>query len=86
MSEHFVGKVTHYFSKAHVAAIEIKEGALRVGDTIHVVGHTSNFTQKVDSMQKEHARVETAMPGDNVGIQVTEHAREHDDVYVVTAD
>jgi translation elongation factor EF-1alpha len=86
MPEQLIGRVTHFFGKAHVAAIEITEGQLTVGDTIHVVGHTSNFTQKVDSMQLEHAPVQAAKPGENIGIQVVEHAHEHDKVYRVLPD
>ena len=86
MAEQLIGKVTHYFSKPKVAAIEITEGQLNVGDTIHIVGHTSDFTQKIDSMQIEHESVQSAKVGDNVGVQVIEHAREHDEVYRVVAD
>ena len=85
MPEQLIGTVTHFFSKANVAAITITAGELAVGDTIHVVGHTSNFTQKVDSMQLEHAAVPVAHPGDAIGIKVVEHAREHDQVYRVVA-
>ncbi|WP_287155471.1 hypothetical protein [Candidatus Solincola tengchongensis] len=77
-----VGRVTHYFGKVGVAAIEL-EDELKVGDTIHVKGHTSDWTQKVESMQIEHRPVERAGPGDVVGIKVLEHAREHDVVYKV---
>jgi len=86
MAEELVGKVTHYFGKAQVAGIEITDGALRVGDTIHVVGHTSDFTQTVDSMQIDRAPVETAKVGDSIGIRVAEHAREHDQVFRVVPD
>jgi len=86
MAEQLIGKVTHYFGKAHVAAIQITDGELHVGDTIHVLGHSSDFTQKVDSMQMEHAAVEVARPGDAIGIQVADHAREHDSVFRVLAD
>jgi translation initiation factor IF-2 len=84
MAEEEIGKVTHYFGKAQVAAIEITVGSLRVGDTIHVKGHTSDFTQTVDSMQIEHESVEEATPGQAVGIKVVEHARVHDAVFKVT--
>ena len=84
MAEEEIGKVTHYFSKVQVAAIEITAGSLRVGDTIHVKGHTSDFTQPIDSMQIEHDSVEEATPGQSVGIRVVDHARVHDAVYKVT--
>ncbi len=86
MAEQLIGKVTHYFGKAQVAAIKISDGQLRVGDTIHIVGHTSDFTQKVESMQIEHASVESAKVGDEIGTRVVEHAREHDEVYLVQSE
>ena len=86
MAEQLVGMVTHYFGKAHVAAVKITEGELHVGDTIHIVGHTSDFTQPIDSMQIDRAAVETAKVGDEIGIQVAEHAREHDQVFRVAPD
>ena len=86
MAEQLIGKVTHYFGKAQVAAIKISDGQLRVGDTIHIVGHTSDFTQKVESMQIEHASVESAKVGDEIGMRVVEHAREHDEVYLVQSE
>ncbi|NPV60318.1 MAG: hypothetical protein HPY75_11765 [Actinobacteria bacterium] len=80
-----VGRVTHYFGKIGVAAIEL-EDELKVGDIIHVRGHTSDWKQRVDSMQVEHDTVEKAGPGAVVGIKVEEHAREHDVVYKVIED
>ena len=86
MSEQLIGTVTHYFGKAQVAGIEITEGELHVGDTIHIIGHTSDFTQQIESLQIDRAPVESAGVGDQIGIKVTEHAREHDKVYRVLPD
>ncbi len=83
MSETKIGTVTHYFTDLHVAAVKIAEGELRIGDTIHIKGHTSDFTQKVGSMEFEHESADVAKPGDSVGIVVDEYTREHDSVYVV---
>jgi len=80
-----VGRITHYFAKISVAAVEL-EDELYVGDTIHIKGHTSDWTQNVDSIQIEHEQVEKAGPGDVIGIKVDEHAREHDIVYKVLED
>ena len=80
-----VGRITHFFSKIGAAAIEL-EDELKVGDTIHVKGHTSDWTQNVSSMQIEHDQVEKAGPGDEIGIKVEGHAREHDVVYKVVED
>jgi putative protease len=77
-----VGVVTHYYSHLSVAAVRL-EVALAVGQTIRVLGHTSDFRQRVDSIQIEHEQVLEAIGGDEVGLRVTQHAREHDVVYRV---
>jgi hypothetical protein len=81
MTEVEIGTVTHYFSKIGVAAIQITHDALRVGDTIHIKGHTSDFTQKIDSMQLDNKPVLEAAAGQAVGFKIAEHARQHDKVY-----
>jgi len=86
MAEQLVGAVTHYFGHANVAAVRITEGELHVGDTVHIAGHTSDFTQTVDSMQLDGTAVETAKVGDHVGMKVTDQAREHDQVFRITVD
>ena len=78
-----IGQVTHYFGKIQVAAIELSEGALEVGDTIHIKGHTSDFTHQVDSMQIDRAEIPRAEQGQSVGIRVTDHARVGDEVFKV---
>lgn len=82
MAERLVGTVTHYWGDLGVAGLDLT-GDLAVGDTIHVVGHTTDFTQPVDSIQIDHRNVESAAAGDPVGIKVAERARVHDEVYVV---
>jgi putative protease len=66
-----------------VAAIEIEAGDLHIGDTIRVRGKTTDFSQVVESMQLEHQVVQTAVPGQLVGIKVQERVREYDLVYKV---
>ncbi len=75
-----VGRVTHYFGRIGVAAVEL-EDTLRVGDSIRVKGHTSDWVQTVESMQVDGADVQQAERGQVVGIKVKEHAREHDTVF-----
>jgi putative protease len=77
-----VGVVTHYYGHLMVAAIKL-EVALSVGQTIRIFGHTSDFKQRVDSMQIEHETVQEAIGGDEIGLKVAQHAREHDVVYRV---
>ncbi len=77
-----IGKVTHYFTNIGVAVIEL-EDTLKVGDEISVEGATTNFTQKIDSMQIEHKNVDEAKKGDSIGLKVTDRVREGDQVFKV---
>lgn len=77
-----VGTVSHFFPHPLVAAIELTD-TLKVGDTIHIKGATSDFTQVVESMEIEHEQVQEAGPGTSIGIKVVERARQGDKVYVV---
>lgn len=84
MEEKAVGKISNFFSKISVAAVDITEGELKVGDTVHIKGATTDFQQTVDSMQMDNAPIEKAVPGNSVGIKVTDATRRGDVVYVVT--
>ncbi len=85
MAERLVGTVSHYWGVLEVAGIELS-AALEVGDTIHVLGHTSDFTQTVDSIQIEQETVESAKAGDSIGVKMKERARVNDRVLTVTPD
>ena len=79
--EERVGTVTHYFGHLSVAAVRMESGSLRVSDMIHVVGRTSDFRQRIESMQVEHEPVSEVRAGQEFGLKVTDHARENDIVY-----
>jgi len=83
MPEQQIGRVTHYFGHIQVAAIEITEGILRVGDTIHIKGHTTDFTQTIDSMQIDKKPVQEAAAGQTIGLKVQDHVRPHDLVFKI---
>jgi hypothetical protein len=76
-----IGSVGNYFSKISVAVIDLT-GKLSVGDTIRVKGATTDFRQKVDSMQIDHANVQTADAG-SVGMKVADKVRKGDLVYKI---
>ena len=84
--EEEIGKITHYFSKINVGILELSKGTLQVGDTIHVKGHTSDFYQKIESMQMEHDPVDKVKQGEPVGIKVENSVRENDAVFKVTEE
>src|SRR5262249_57286207 len=83
-SEQRIGVVTHYYSHLLVATVKLEPGmTLRVGDVIHIHGHTTDFSQRVESMEVNHAPVLEVKPADDFGLKVIEHAREHDVVFRV---
>lgn len=86
MVEEKIGIVEHFFTNVSVAAIKITEGELKIGDTIHIVGANTDFTQKIESMQINRVPVESVKLGDDVGIKVKDRVREHDIVYKVTEE
>ena len=78
-----IGRVTHFYKKIGVAIVELSDSLL-VGDTVHFSGHTTDLTQKVDSMQMEHQNIEKAEKGQTIGVKVTEEVRVKDLVFKVT--
>jgi putative protease len=84
MQEKQVGTVTHYYGHLSVGIIELQD-VLKVGDTVHIKGHTDDFTEAVESMEIEHASVTEAKAGDVIGIKVTQKVHPHDKVYKVIA-
>ena len=83
MAEKLIGSVTHFFKGPSVAVVKMTDGEVSVGDEIHFVGHTTDFTERVTSMEVEHKKVERAGVGDEIAIQVVDRARPHDQVFRV---
>jgi Elongation factor Tu domain 2 len=78
-----IGVVTHHYSHLSVAIIRMESGTLRVGDVIHIRGHTTDFSQKVESLEVNHTPVTEVGLNEEFGLKVAEHAREHDVVFKV---
>jgi putative protease len=76
-----VGKVSIFFAKPSVAAVEITSGTLTVGDSVRFKGATTNFDQRIESMEIDRKPVLNASAGQSVGIKVRERVRPHDKVY-----
>jgi len=77
-----IGSIRHYYSKIGVAVIDLTT-KIAVGDTIRIKGVTTDFRQKVESMQIEHADVQNAGAGQSIGLKVTEKVREGDLAYKI---
>jgi len=82
MPEEVIGKISDFFARPVVAGIELA-GALKVGDKIHIKGHTTDLELVVDSMQINNVNVSEAKVGDSVGIKVSDRVRRGDNVYKV---
>ena len=78
-----IGKVTHYYNRAGVAVVELV-GELRVGEQIAILGHTTEFTQPIESLEIEHHKIQIAEAGQVVALKVWELVRAGDLVYKVT--
>ncbi len=83
MEEKRIGTVLDYFAKIGVVAIHLEEDGLKVEDTLHFRGYTTDFTEVVSSMQIDRDPVQEAKIGDDVGIKVKERVRKNDTVYKV---
>jgi len=83
MPEVEIGKVSDFFARPVVAGIELT-APLKVGDRIHVTGHTTDMELTVDSMQINNVDVTGAKAGDSVGIKVSDRVRRGDKVSKVT--
>ena len=84
MQEKEIGKITHYYGHLGVGIIQLSD-TLKIGESIHVKGHSSDFTQSIDSIQIEHANVPEAIAGDVVGIKVAGKVHPGDKVFKVIA-
>lgn len=76
----FLGKILDYYSHLSVITLTL-EASLAVGDMIRIKGHTTDLTQKVDSLQVAHQSVQSASAGEGVGIKIVDKARAGDALY-----
>jgi len=83
MSGKQIGQITHYFDHINVAVLKFTE-SLHTGDTVHILGHSTDFKQEVASLQIEHKPVEEAKPGDDVALKVSQRVHVHDKVFKLT--
>ena len=78
-----IGYVSNYFGKLSVAAVEITDGTVSVGETLHFKGYSTNLTSEVVSMEIEHEPITEAKPGDSIGLKVSEKVGRKARVYKI---
>jgi putative protease len=76
-----IGEVTHYFPHVKAAAMKVLKDAIRVGDEIYIKGHTTDFKEKVNSIQLEHVTIQEGKKGQEIGLLVKSRVRIGDSVY-----
>jgi len=84
MSEVPIGRVTHFYGKISVAVLDLKD-TIRLGDTVHILGRSTDFQQEVASLQIEHQAISEARPGQEVALKVDYPVRRRDSVFRVVA-
>jgi len=80
-----VGVITHYFPKVDAAVVKLTKAGLSIGDKIVIKGHTSDFKEKVGSIQLDHEPIQNAEKGMEIGLKVKSKVREHDVVYKIVS-
>lgn len=83
MKEKEIGVVSDFFAHVVVAGITLT-GALKVGDKVHIKGHTTDLEMDITSMQIDNKNVAAAKKGQSVGVKVPDRVRPGDLVYKVT--
>jgi len=81
--EKLIGTVIQYFAKPGVAAVTITDGEIKIGDMLLFKGATTNFEQKIESMQIDRVPVQSAKVGQSVGIKVKDRVRPNDKVFLL---
>ena len=76
-----IGEVTHYFPHVNAAAVLLLKDGLKVGDEIYLKGHTTDFKEKVRSIQLDHVSIEEGKKAQEIGLLVKSRVRIGDSVY-----
>ena len=79
--ENLIGVITHYFPHVKAAVIKIKKDSIGLKDTLHIKGHTTDFVQKVNSLQIDRSPIKKAKKGAEIGLRVKSRVRHNDLVY-----
>jgi len=80
--EILAGKILSYYSRLGVASVDVFD-RLATGDIIHIKGHSTDFDQRIASMEINRRQVTSAAKGQKAGIKVSDYVRKNDLVYKV---
>ncbi|MDD5710594.1 MAG: translation elongation factor-like protein [Candidatus Colwellbacteria bacterium] len=77
-----IGEVVHFFNNINVAVIKFNR-KVAAGTEVHFSGATTDFKQKLDSMQLDHKEIKEVAKGKEVGVKVKDRVRAGDEVYEI---
>jgi putative protease len=77
-----IGTVIHYWTRLGVAGVELTD-SLQMDDWVHFRGATTDFQQRVTSMQLNRRFINQAHAGQQIGILVAERVRAGDTIYLL---
>lgn len=78
----FIGEISHYFGHCKAGVIKL-EASISSGDTIRIIGHTTDFKQKIASLQMDNKPIDSATKGQEAGFLAKKRVRSGDKVYKV---
>ena len=78
-----IGEVTHYFPHVNAAAVKLLKSGLKVGDSVYIKGHTTDFKEIVNSIQLDHATIPEGKKGQEIGLLVKSRVRQGNKVYKI---
>ena len=78
-----IGEVTHYFPHVNAAAVKLLKSGLKVGDSVYIKGHTTDFKELVQSIQLDHSTIPEGKKGQEIGLLVKSRVRQGDKVYKI---
>ncbi|MFA5142955.1 MAG: hypothetical protein WC522_02140 [Candidatus Omnitrophota bacterium] len=76
-----VGEVTHYFPHVKAAALLVLKDSIKVGDEIYIKGHTTDFKERIASIQLDRAPIQEGKKGQEIGLLVKKRVRIGDSIY-----
>ncbi len=75
-----IGEVKHFYTGIKVAIVKFKL-PVKAGSAVRFKGATTDFAQKLESMQFDHETVRLAKKGKLIGVKVKKRVREGDGIY-----
>ncbi|TSC81240.1 MAG: hypothetical protein G01um101419_854 [Parcubacteria group bacterium Gr01-1014_19] len=75
-----IGVVTHFYGGIEVAIMKFKK-PVKAGLVVRIKGATTDFEQKIKSMQYDHKDIAVAKKGQEVGVKVDDKVRQGDEIF-----